>query len=255
MKNILFVALTFLASGSLAQAGPILTSFVDPLLGNVHLSGGSIVGTNLGVGSMLGQNTPLQNNTTTQLFNSVGPHGALLGDARFSFSTGSLLSEHTFGHLEVFTFAKGGSFSLVGGANLDQLPKFHAGDIPAGTTLFSGQFSSKEFLIYNTQTGVATLIGKTHETLNPALASFYGVPTDFRGFVDLSFGVTHNGKDIYSLGGVVEAIHAVPIQPVPEPAFLTLAMSGGLFTGVVSLRRRRRASGVPGGQDTTPPSR
>jgi hypothetical protein len=224
--------LVLLASGSLAQAGPILTTFLEPGTGNIQRSGSSLVGTNLGAGSILSGPTPLNSHAITGLFNDVGAHGILRGDAHFNFATGSLLSDQTFGRIEVFKFAPGGSFSLIGGANLDHLAGFHSGDIAGGTTLLNGEFTGNTTLVYDRLTGLATLIGSTRDTLNPTLASYYGVTAPFGGVVDVSFLVTRDGV-IHNLGG------AAALQAVPEPGVLALLVSGGLFGGVSYLWRRR----------------
>jgi PEP-CTERM motif len=233
MKTMLLNVVVLLASASLAHAGPILTSFLDPGTGNIFRSGNSLVGTNFGVSSILSGNTPLNSNGIVGLFNSVGALSLLKGDAHLNFATGTLLSDRSFGPIEVIRFAPGGSFSLVGGANLEGLLRLHAGDIPAGSTLLSGQFTRKVTVIYDTQTGQGTIFGRTSDTLNPALASYYGLSGAFKGFFDVTFQVDNHG-DIHTLGGVMT------INPVPEPGVLALLASGGFFGGVCGFWRRGR---------------
>ncbi|OAI41600.1 hypothetical protein AYO40_03025 [Planctomycetaceae bacterium SCGC AG-212-D15] len=246
MRIIVAAACLWLVAGT-AQAGPIFSMFVEPGDGSIHRSAGTLVGSNFGVARLAGDHTPLHNHRQVGLFDSVGPHGFLHGDAHFNFSTGSFLSEQKVGPVEVFQFARGGSFSVTGGANLDHHARFQAGDIAPGTTLLSGEFTSKVTLTYNTKTGLAILTGSTRDSLNPALAGYYGVNDPFRGFVELAFRIRPDGDDkgrklpdrddIHPLGGVIHFV-----QPVPEPSTLALTLGGLLASGVfVGLRGRTRA--------------
>jgi hypothetical protein len=250
MRTALLALCAFFLCNSVAPAGPILSMFIDPGSGRLRSGGGTLHGSRFAVDSILSQHTPLHDNGSLPLFKSVGPHGGLDGDAHFRFTTGQLLSEHTFGHVEVFQYAAGGSFSLIGGANLDHGSKFHTGDIQAGSILLSGQFNSKVTVVYDQQTGLATLTGSTRDTLNPALASYYGLTGPYRGFVDLAFRFNPDGDDrgrripdrddIHSFGGFITVFHAAP-----EPGVLTLMLSGGLFGAGMCWRgwKRRLAAG------------
>lgn len=240
MRKFFLAALVLAASGPLATASPILAGFVQPNTGDVHVSGTSIVGSNFEVGGMLGLNTPLHNNVSTSLFNSVGGSGVLHGNGNLNFATASFLSEHSVGHVDVFEFAKGGSFSLVGGANLEHLGHYHAGDIPAGSTLVSGQFNSKVTVRINTRTGLGVLEGSTADTVNPALAAYYGVTGPYGGYLQMAFKIKPDGDgkldsgDIHFLGGTF-----LVIASAPEPGTFTLLLTGLLGGGIFCGWRRR----------------
>lgn len=150
-----------------------------------------------------------------------------------SFSTGPISS--VVG--DTYTFAGGGTFTLVGGSLL--------GGIPGGTTLVTGTWDDPVVVVV-TSTDL-DMLEKGTDTKDEALLAFYfdDPPTDFR-FTDSNIviesgpgGVTKTGtsfKADLALGGNADLVNAS--VAVPEPGVVALFLLG---LGSLAAYRRRHS--------------
>jgi MYXO-CTERM domain-containing protein len=216
----LATALVVASLGS-AQAAENLTFTLVPQSGGGKLSyvGGAspLIGTDLGVGSITGLETPLHS------------QGSLtLNSANLSFTTGSgFVSPSIKGETD---FAPGGSLEIVGG-----VPGL---GIPAGTQLMSGSFTKDNFVRSLGDGDLKIQGGAFINIVNPTLAAYYGLPTGgtmYLGGLAALFSGPTTPSGAFSSSDLTSG--SVTTSPVPEPG--TFAVFAALAVGGLVAYRRR----------------
>jgi PEP-CTERM motif len=191
-------------SGSIAYAG----------------SSGDVVGTGIGITSVTGESTPLNN-----LVNLAISGGSV------NFSSGAFISESTQSGQTIWNFSGGGTVTLTGGMSTPSLA--------SGTTLLSGTIAS--VTVIETSTGYSVSIAAFYNTVNTALSGHYGVsdPT-WGGTMNIGFMASPNGSGGFttSNGGFVGS-GDVTTTAAPEPSSLAIAGIGALSLIGYGLRRRK----------------
>lgn len=218
-----------------AQAVPTLDFNMDanhPATASISYAGGAtpLIGVDISVDNVIGKGVPLNNLVTLKIFN---------GD--LDFTTGNL----TGSNVNLWFFAGGGTITLKGGVDLNQNNVEDAGDIPSGTTLFSGTFNNMS--VFSSGGTFKTAVDSFTDNKNEDLTNFYGLPGGipsnffYLGNFNLSFSAagypppatfTSTGLDIGS-GDITNV--------VPEPTTLILFGSGLL--GAALYRRLRKPKG------------
>jgi len=221
--------LSLLAMVAPAAASPVLDFLIFPNIGTYSYAGGTtpLVGTGIGVDSVVGITTPTPNPP-------VALTGTCGGFACLNLTTGNFLST---GPGPVSHFAAGGSITLVGGA-----PSL---GIPNGTTLFSGSFTQQVNLQITGSQDRDIVTGIFLDTKLNALAANWGLSggaTPYSGLLSQQFVVSGSPVPPTSftsdllLGGDVSN---TPLL-VAEPSAILLLGSGMVGLGVMARRRRRR---------------
>ncbi len=172
---------------------------------------GSITGTGIQVTSIKGTDGTLHNDQ------SIGCNSCVI-----NFTSGSLVSVAS----GLYTFASGGTFTLVGSVL--------GGPV---TSLLSGVFSSATL---QTAGGYAFETALFTTAVSKAITDYYGMPAtppNYAGGVAIMFGASYGaGGSITSstlFGGTVGATAVAP-----EPA--TIVLLGTVLLGLVALERRRQ---------------
>jgi hypothetical protein len=151
--------------------------FIAPTIGSISYNGmltGTLQGSGIDVDLIVGLGTPLNDNV-----------GRVCISCTLSFASGAFTSSTP----TRWTFAAGGSIVLTGGVDLDNNGAIGAGDVPLGTTLFSGTFVT-EITVVVLQGGFRVIGGSFSDTQSSALSSFFGLPTGaavYEGGLNLSF--------------------------------------------------------------------
>lgn len=176
-------------------------------------TGGGLVGTNIEVDNVVGLATPANANVTSLCLSCV---------LNFTSGVETGAGPQNGGW---WSFGSGGTISITGGVQLQG-----GTDIPLGSTLLSGTFSSAFVQDLGNQFKVT--FGSFSDTKHADLLSYYGLTPDttFQGALTLLFasanpgvGGAFNSSSVFS-GNVVNGV--VPVNPVPLPAAAWLFGSG-----------------------------
>lgn len=227
-KLLLITAYLALTMVGLLVSRPALAVQLDfnisaPTSGSISYdgTGGGLIGTNIEVDNVVGLATPAHVNVTSLCVSCV-----------LNFTSGAFLNAGgaNTNNNGWWRFGSGGSITITGGVQLQG-----ASDIPLGSTLLSGVFTSAFVQDLGSQFKVT--FGSFTDTKHPDLLSYYGLTpgSPFEGALTLLFGSANTGvgeafasTSVFS-GNVVNAV-------VPLPAAVWLFVSGVI--GVLTLRRR-----------------
>jgi hypothetical protein len=223
------VLLTALAAP--ASALPVLDFMIGPphpATANISYAGGvaPLVGIDINVVSVTGVDTSSNNGVTRTCFGCV-----------LSFTTGNFSSSNAiqwiFGGV-----GHAGTILLTGGVDLNGNNVQDGGDIAAGSTLLSGDFSGPVSVTFIGGTFRIAATSNISDEKHVDLLDFYGLPNiPFFGNLNLGFnapGLPPDAFDSISVGsGDVENM------PTPEPGTLLLLGSGLLGLGYLQRRRHR----------------
>jgi len=215
-----------------AQAVPVLDFVMNPPTNGLikyATLGGPLTGAGIEVDFVFGGlGTP---ETATPLNNGVA---ATCVSCTLSFTTGNLVSAAG----NQWIFDDGGNITLMGGIDFpDGTP-----DVPAGTTLFTGSWSSN---VSVTDLGLlnAKLQGGVFTDIqNAALSAFYGLQGgpgfDWDGAFNLSFFALGTPPDTFFSTVLGSGDITNSPQLVPEPG--TLILLGTALLGLGAWGRRRQ---------------
>ena len=146
------------------------------------VANGPLTGISIQVDSLIGLGTSMNDNVTLTCCNCA-----------LNFTSGNFSGVFSTGGSNFWLFSPtGGTISLTGGVDLTGNNSCaDSGDIPVGSTLFSGTFS--DTVSVQASGGTFKVLGAPFiDTKNPSLEAFFGLPTDvtFVGAVDLSFSAS-----------------------------------------------------------------
>lgn len=227
-KLLLITAYLALTVVGLLVSRPALAVQLDfnisaPTSGSISYdgTGGGLIGTNIEVDNVVGLATPAHANVTSLCVSCV-----------LNFTSGAFLNAGgaNTNNNGWWRFGSGGSITITGGVQLQG-----ATDIPLGSTLLSGAFTSAFVQDLGSQFKVT--FGSFTDTKHADLLSYYGLTpgSPFEGALTLLFGSANTGvgeafasTSVFS-GNVVNAV-------VPLPAAAWLFASGVI--GVLTLGRR-----------------
>ncbi|MBI1791142.1 MAG: PEP-CTERM sorting domain-containing protein [Acidobacteria bacterium] len=232
MTKVVLTLLGFLCMASSAFATVNLDFNIDAnhCLGNpcvstnpvISYAGGAapLVGSNIQVDNVFATSTPLNSGQTRNCINCI-----------FSFTTGPATGSWSWGPV--------GTISLVGGIDLNNNGILDAGDVPANTTIFSGQFG---FAVVQSIPGVFNIIGAGFvDQKNTILTNYFGLPNGpnifYAGGFNLSFTAPAAAGQAFTSSSVLSGDIA---NTIPEPS--TVVLMGTCLLGVAALLRRRFAA-------------
>jgi len=226
VPRVLFRVLTCAAVALLCLVAPAQASTIIDFMGGVGGtvsyggSGGSLVGSNIAIDTLLGINTPANG----------GGHDVTAG--YLNFQSGTLLSYD--GSTDTYTFNGGGSFTITGGVS-DAGISSTTGGLP--TVLLSGSFLGATI---GPSGALSLFTGSGTDTKNPNLVAWFGLPADSKfvfgpatTHVDVNGGALDGG----AFSGATSSTD-VSNTVVPEPGSMMLFGSG--LVGLSTLVRRRR---------------
>ena len=207
-----FVAVMMMSFAGGLQAAILDFSVISPTSGTISYAGGDnpLVGTDISVDLVAGIDTPLNTGVNVAL------SGALL-----NFTTGNLTASTS----NTWTFGGGESSSIIltGGVDLDG-GGIGAGDIPEGTTLFTGTFGSATVLLLS---GEFRIAGSSFgDTKDADLAAYFGLGdvVDWSGNLNISFNASGSPPDGFTSSEILSG--DITNTPVPEPGTMMLLGSG-----------------------------
>jgi hypothetical protein len=136
---------------------------------------GPLKGVNIDVDSVVGSTTPLNNGVEVKCIGCV-----------LTFTTGNLTSTDS----SSWNFGPGGSITLIGGVDLNGNSILDAGDVPAGSVLFSGPFVGST-TVQRFSGSFRLLAGAFEDRKDPTLLAFFGLSNVLLdGGINLSFNAT-----------------------------------------------------------------
>ncbi|ALA61151.1 hypothetical protein [Nitrospira moscoviensis] len=227
-KILLIAAYVALTLAGLLVSRPALAVQLDfnisaPTSGSVSYdgTGGGLIGTNIEVDNAVGLSTPANANVTSTCLSCV-----------LNFTSGAFVNAGgaNTNNNGWWRFGSGGTITITGGLQLQG-----ASDIPLGSTLLSGSFTSAFVQDLGSQFKVT--FGSFTDTKHPDLLAYYGLApgSPFEGALTLLFGSANTGVgDAFSSTSVFSG--NVVNAPVPVPAAAVLFGSGLIG---LALRARR----------------
>jgi hypothetical protein len=178
-----------------------------------------LIGSNISVAYLLGNETPSNSNTQIALQNAV-----------LNFSTGAFVSLTG----NTWTFGPGGTISVTGGSSIM--------GISPSSTLLTGSFN--QATVTNLGSGMYQFDiagGTFSDTKNNLIYSYLGLPLNTVCFGGLNLSFTPNinttGDAIQSVNVLSGDIYNTPTPTTPIPAAAWLFGSG--LMGLLGLKRRK----------------
>jgi hypothetical protein len=223
MKKIISVlGLALLLAAGTADADMYIDMNIGPQSNNASVSfdgvtTDSLIGSNISVAYLLGNETPSNANTQIALQNAV-----------LSFTTGAFTSRTG----NTWTFGSGGAITVTGGSSIM--------GITPGSTLLTGSFNQATVTDLGTGMYQFDIVGGTfNDTKNSLIYAYLGLPqnTTCFGGLNLSFtpSIQTTGNAIQSINVLSGDVYNTPATPIPAAAWL---LGSGLM-GLLGLKRRK----------------
>lgn len=195
------------ASGTGKTQNPTLSfEIVAPAGGTISYAGGAnpLVGTDIDIGRVVSLLTPLNPGVTRTCVS-----------CKLAFTTGALSSTTA----TEWIFGAGASMTIIGGVDLDNDGLSSPGDIPPGTTLLSGPFTSSALASVVTGT-VRLATGTVGDHKNQQLLDYFGLPdVTFIGDLNLTFESSANPPAAFTstqiFSGNVSNEQSSEVTPTP----------------------------------------
>jgi hypothetical protein len=224
----ILITLGLLGYSAKVYATPIIDFAVGPphpTTASIYYAGGvnPLVGVDLSVFNVVGIGTPINSGTQYNILNG-----------HLDFQTGNITGSGT----NTWSFAGGGYIKLYGGVDFNNNGVIDAGEIPLGTLLLSGTFSTADVTAYGSYFKISG--ASFYDTKDKRLTDFFGLPNStYDGNFNISFlalGLPPNG-----FSSIVVGSGDVINSPVPEPATMLLFGCGLVGIGIFARRKFHRA--------------